>query len=112
MQGVKRTARIKVVFVIASKFALNSRQMLAAVAAGLSVLATGIATPAFANSSDSADISAPLRAAQTAQQSGLGGAALENSGLGKGDTEFRQLFASWRSLDHGGNGIGTGTSVG
>jgi murein DD-endopeptidase MepM/ murein hydrolase activator NlpD len=98
--------------VFASKFALNSRQALAAFAAGLSVLTTGIATPAFANSSDSADISAPLRAAQTAQKSVLGGSELGNSGLGKGDAEFRQLFASWRSLDQGGNGVGTGTGVG
>ena len=100
------------VFVFASKFALNSRQMLAAVAAGLSVIASGIATPAFANSSDSADISAPLRAAQTAPQSALGTSSLGNSGLGKGDGEFRQLFASWRSLDQGGNAVGTGNSVG
>jgi murein DD-endopeptidase MepM/ murein hydrolase activator NlpD len=47
------------------------------------------ATPAFANSSNSADIAAPLRAAQEARP----------SALGNGDAEFRQLFANWRSLD-------------
>jgi len=99
-----------VVFVSASKFALNSRLSLAAFATVFSVLPSGMAAPAFANSSDSADISAPLRAAHTAQQSGS--SALGSSGLGKGDVEFRQLFASWRSLDQGGNGAGTRASVG
>jgi hypothetical protein len=47
------------------------------------------AHPALANSSTAADIAAPLRAAQDARQ----------SSLGNGDEEFRQLFASWRSLD-------------
>ncbi|MDP9056738.1 MAG: M23 family metallopeptidase [Pseudomonadota bacterium] len=35
-----------------------------------------------------------------------------NSGLGKGDVEFRQLFASWRSLDQNGNAVGTGVATG
>ncbi len=61
-------------------------------------LAGGLAPPALANSSDSADISAPLRAAQTVKQ----------SALGSGDTEFRQLFTSWRSLDQGSAAVGTG----
>ena len=47
------------------------------------------AHPAFANASTAADIAAPLRAAQDARQ----------SSLGNGDEDFRQLFASWRSLD-------------
>ncbi len=47
------------------------------------------ANPAFANSSATADIAAPLRAA----------AAARPSALGSGDGEFRQLFASWQSLD-------------
>jgi murein DD-endopeptidase MepM/ murein hydrolase activator NlpD len=85
--------------VIASKFELNTRQMLTAVAAGMMVIAAGLATPALANSSDSADISAPLRAAQSARQSALG----PQTALGNGDAEFHQLFASWRSLDHGGS---------
>ncbi|MBU6268394.1 MAG: M23 family metallopeptidase [Sphingomonadales bacterium] len=50
-----------------------------------------IGSPAFANSSANADIAAPLRAAQAAKQ----------SALGSGDEEFRQLFASWRSMDGG-----------
>ena len=75
----------------ASKFALISRQMFTAVAVSLTVIATGLVTPALANSSASADIAAPLRAAQAGQQ----------SALGSGDREFRQLFASWRSLDQG-----------
>lgn len=72
--------------------------MLATCAAGVAVIATGFTTPAFANSSDSADISAPLRAAQAVSQSPLG----PQSALGSGDAEFRQLFTSWRSLDQGG----------
>ena len=47
------------------------------------------ANPALANSSATADIAAPLRAA----------AAAKPSALGSGDSEFRQLFASWQSLD-------------
>ena len=47
------------------------------------------AHPAFANSSASTDISAPLRAAQASKQ----------SALGKGDEEFHQLFNSWQSLE-------------
>jgi murein DD-endopeptidase MepM/ murein hydrolase activator NlpD len=47
------------------------------------------ASPAFANSSATADIAAPLRAAQAAKP----------SALGSGDEEFRQLFSSWQSLD-------------
>ena len=50
-------------------------------------IASLLATPALANSAN-ADIAAPLRTAQpvTAQAD-------------KGDTEFRQLFASWRQMD-------------
>lgn len=48
------------------------------------------AAPAFANSSAAADIAAPLRAAQAAK-----------TGAEAGDPEFRQLFASWKSLDNG-----------
>ena len=47
------------------------------------------AAPAFANSAATADIAAPLRAAQAAR----------HSQLGSSDEEFRQLFASWQSLD-------------
>ena len=47
------------------------------------------AQPALANSSTAADIAAPLRAAQDTRA----------SSLGNGDQDFRQLFASWRSLD-------------
>jgi murein DD-endopeptidase MepM/ murein hydrolase activator NlpD len=68
--------------------------MVTALGAVLVTLTIGLATPALANSSDSADIAAPLRAAQAARQSALGAPA--------GDAEFRQLFTSWRSLDHGG----------
>lgn len=49
-----------------------------------------VSAPAFANSSANADIAAPLRAAQASAQ-------LQD----KGDTQFRQLFASWRALDKG-----------
>lgn len=44
------------------------------------------AHPAFANASANADILAPLRAAQAARHQ-------------SGDEEFRNLFASWQSLD-------------
>lgn len=44
------------------------------------------AHPAFANASANADILAPLRAAQAARHQ-------------TGDEEFRNLFASWQSLD-------------
>ena len=45
--------------------------------------------PAHANSSASADVVAPLRAAQDAKP----------SALGTGDAQFRQLFSDWRSFD-------------
>ena len=45
--------------------------------------------PALANSSNAADIAAPLRAAHDSNQ----------SALGHGDAEFHQMFASWSSLD-------------
>ena len=45
--------------------------------------------PALANSSANADVTAPLRAAQVSKQ----------SALGSGDDQFRQLFASWQTLD-------------
>lgn len=66
-----------------SKFA---RRIIPAVA--VMVALTG-ASPAFANSSATADIAAPLRAAQAAKP----------SPLGNGDEQFRQLFAGWQSLD-------------
>ena len=59
-----------------------------------------IGSPAFANSSANADIAAPLRAAQAAKQ----------SALGSGDEEFRQLFASWRSMDGGAHFVAPGAA--
>ena len=50
------------------------------------------AHPAFANSSANADIAAPLRAAQAAKQTALGG----------NDEQFRQLFSNWQSLERTG----------
>ena len=47
------------------------------------------ASPAFANSSASADIAAPLRAAQAAKQ----------SVAGTEDEQFRKLFSSWQSYE-------------
>ena len=46
---------------------------------------------AHANSSNAADIAAPLRAAQEARQ----------NALRTGDQEFRQHFANWRSWEKG-----------
>ena len=62
---------------------------LAAAAFGMAAL-TGQA--AHANASASADITAPLRAAEAAK-----------AGV-SGDEEFRQLFSSWQSLDKGNAG--------
>ena len=62
------------------------------IAAGLAALTAVFgANPALANSSNAADIAAPLRAAQEARQQGVTG--------GNTDEQFRQLFASWRSMD-------------
>lgn len=49
------------------------------------------ATPAMANSASSADIAAPLRAAEAVHTS----TTLQNSG----DEQFQRLFASWQALD-------------
>lgn len=60
--------------------------------AGVSAVAVSVlfgAHPAMANSSNAADIAAPLRAAQEARQAMQGG----------GDEEFRSLFSSWRDLE-------------
>jgi len=50
------------------------------------------ANPALANASANADIIAPLRAAQAAKQ---------QSAMGNGDEEFRQLFNGWQAQDKG-----------
>ncbi len=65
---------------VANAFFAQVRSVLGtlAVIAGL-----GLATPAFANASNAADIAAPLREAQAAK-----------AGT-RGDDEFRRLFASW-----------------
>jgi murein DD-endopeptidase MepM/ murein hydrolase activator NlpD len=54
----------------------------------LALAATATASPALANAS-AADISAPLRAAQSERA----------TALGSGDEQFRNLFASWQSMD-------------
>ena len=71
---------------VAFKLIAKSRIMAGIVAAA----AIFGANPALANSSNAADIAAPLRAAQEARQSGT---------ASQTDDQFRQLFASWRSLD-------------
>ncbi|WP_353227956.1 M23 family metallopeptidase [Novosphingobium sp.] len=62
-----------------------------------------IAQPALASSAASADITAPLRAAEA----GRNGTA--SFGSSASDSEFRQLFANWRALDNGRplNGFGS-----
>ena len=55
----------------------------------LAGIACFIAAPAMANSAASADIAAPLRAAEAAK----------NGTADAGDSEFRQLFANWQALD-------------
>ncbi len=64
------------------------------VAGALAAAATMVvANPALANSSaNSADIAAPLRAAQAARPSASGAR----------DEQFRQLFSSWQSLENSG----------
>jgi murein DD-endopeptidase MepM/ murein hydrolase activator NlpD len=80
--------------VVAFAFVAQVRTM---IAAGLAVAGVLGANPALANSSNAADIAAPLRAVQEArQQPGIG-----QQGIGQGDEQFRQLFANWRSLDKG-----------
>ncbi len=79
---------------VAFAFVAQVRTM---IAAGLAVAGVLGANPALANSSNAADIAAPLRAVQEArQQPGIG-----QQGIGQGDEQFRQLFANWRSLDKG-----------
>jgi murein DD-endopeptidase MepM/ murein hydrolase activator NlpD len=50
--------------------------------------------PAMANNASSADIAAPLRAAEAARNGDSGNA-------NTGDEEFQQLFASWKALEAG-----------
>ena len=72
---------------VALSFFAKSK-VLAAAAAAFSALVS--ANPALANSAAAAaDIAAPLRAAQAAK----------SGALGSSDEEFRNLFASWKSLD-------------
>ena len=77
---------IKGILVVAFSFFAKARGIVGAFAAFTSLVA---ATPVLANSSASADIAAPLRAAQASRQ----------NELGNGDDEFRRLFSSWQSLD-------------
>jgi murein DD-endopeptidase MepM/ murein hydrolase activator NlpD len=74
--------------VVAITLFANFRKLAGALAAAVVIFGTN---PALANSSNAADIAAPLRAAQEARQ----------SVLGSGDDQFRQLFANWRALDKG-----------
>ena len=68
--------------------------MIAAIS-GLSV-----ATPALANSASNADVTSPLRAAQSAKPSAQGS-----------DDDFRKLFNGWKSLDNGELVLAPATSV-
>ena len=79
---------------IAFAFFAKLRTMIGVAAATAAVFG---ANPALANSSNSADIAAPLRAAQEARQQG----GIAAQGIGQGDEQFRQLFANWRSLEKG-----------
>lgn len=69
----------------------NIKTFKTAFSAALAVVAFSSA-PAFANSAASADIAAPLRAAE---------AAKAGVSADRGDEEFRRLFASWQQLDNG-----------
>jgi murein DD-endopeptidase MepM/ murein hydrolase activator NlpD len=72
--------------VVVFQFLAKAKTIASAFVAATLVLGSN---PAVAASSNAADIAAPLRAAQDARQ----------PGLGNGDDDFRQLFASWRSFD-------------
>ncbi|NLR69345.1 M23 family metallopeptidase [Novosphingobium sp. ERN07] len=69
----------------------NTKTFKTAFSAVVAVVAFSSA-PAFANSAASADIAAPLRAAE---------AAKAGVSADRGDDEFRRLFASWQQLDNG-----------
>lgn len=64
----------------------------------VAALGLGLSTPAFANSSANADVTAPLRAAQSAK-------APQG-----GDDEFRRLFNGWKQMDNGQLAIAPATS--
>lgn len=84
--------------VVTSSIAKFRAVATAVVAAGL----TMAAHPAMANSAAaSADISAPLRAAQSASQSVTGGE----------DEQFRNLFSSWQDFEKNGLAAVKATSV-
>jgi murein DD-endopeptidase MepM/ murein hydrolase activator NlpD len=70
----------------------NSKTFKTALGAFATVAFFSSAAPALANSSASADIAAPLRAAE---------AAKAGVSVDRGDEEFRRLFASWQQLDNG-----------
>lgn len=70
----------------------NSKTFKTALGAFAAVAFFSSAAPALANSSASADIAAPLRAAEAAKV----GVSVDS-----GDQEFRRLFASWQQLDNG-----------
>jgi len=75
--------------VIVFSLAMKARMVVSALVATVALVG---ANPAFANSSATADIAAPLRAVQAGKP----------AGLGKSDEQFRQLFNSWQSLEHPG----------
>jgi murein DD-endopeptidase MepM/ murein hydrolase activator NlpD len=58
----------------------------------IGALACFVSAPVMANSASSADIAAPLRAAEAARNGSTAPAA---------DDEFHKLFASWKSLETG-----------
>ncbi|CAH0497869.1 M23 family metallopeptidase [Novosphingobium sp. CECT 9465] len=70
----------------------NSKTFKTALGAFATVAFFSSAAPALANSAASADIAAPLRAAE---------AAKAGVSADRGDEEFRRLFASWQQLDNG-----------
>ncbi|WP_085998820.1 M23 family metallopeptidase [Novosphingobium sp. Rr 2-17] len=84
------TAESKVLRVVVTKFFAKFRAVTSiVVAAGFTIAAH----PAMANSSAAAaDISAPLRTAQSANQ----------SATGSEDEQFRQLFSSWQNFEETG----------
>lgn len=75
-----------------ARVVMQKKTLLTVALGTLGFAACLLSQPAMANSAASADIAAPLRAAEAARNGYV---------AAPGDTEFRQLFANWRALDGG-----------
>lgn len=78
-----------------------NKKMMKLVLGSIGAAACFFSAPAMANSAASADIAAPLRAAE---------AARNGTTATSGDDEFHKLFASWKALETGAS-LGASTSA-